>query len=174
MPKATKNTPAQAKPETPAAAPQQAAPSDITIQQAWDTLTANPTQALEALGLSAHQAWEQLTGIPKYDVRVSLPSSPGKALRAFASFNVCGDFAVRCAEIREGSKGLFVAMPDRRIGGEYKDICFPCTKEARLELNSVILDAYQQALAQAQAKGDHPREAPMPQQNHSQPVMGGM
>ena len=173
MPKATKNAPAQAKPETPAAAPQQA-PSAITIQQAWETLMANPQEALEALGLTAHQAWEQLTGIPKYDVRVKVPSSPAGALRAFATFNVCGDFAVRCVEVREGAKGLFVAMPDRRINGEYKDICFPCTKEARMELNSAILDAYQQALTQAQAKGDQPREAPMPQQSQNQPIMGGM
>ena len=175
MQKATKKPPAQEKPEAPATASQQAAgPSEITIKQAWDTLTANPEEALKALGLTAHQAWEQLTGIPKYDVRVNLPSSPTGALRAFASFNVCGDFAVRCVEIREGAKGLFVAMPDRRINGEYKDICFPCTKEARLELNGTILDAYQQALTQAQAKGEHHQEAPMPQQSQNQPIMGGM
>ena len=161
MPKTTPKAPAQTKPNA----------SPDALRQAWATLTANPAQALEALGLTTHQAWEQLTGVPKYDVRINLPSSPGGALRAFASFNVCGDFAVRFAEVREGSKGLFVAMPDRRISGEYKDVCFPCTKEARLELNNAILDAYQQALTQAQAKGDQPREVPMPQ---AQPVMGGM
>lgn len=54
----------------------------------------------------------------------------------------------------ESSKGLFVSMPSYRAGnGEYKDICFPVTKEARQEFDNAVLDAYQQALTQSQQVG---------------------
>ena len=54
-------------------------------------------------------------------------------------------------------------MPSYRAGnGEYKDICFPCTKEARAEFDSAVLDAYQQALVQAQAPNQRGLEAPDP------------
>ena len=60
----------------------------------------------------------------------------------------------------ESSKGLFVSMPSYRAGnGEYKDICFPVTKEARQEFDNAVLDAYQQALTQSQQVG---RTAPDP------------
>ena len=51
----------------------------------------------------------------------------------------------------EGSKGLFVSMPSYKAGnGEYKDICFPCTAEARKEFDSAVIGAYEQALTQGQ------------------------
>ena len=73
--------------------------------------------------------------------------------RATASVNINGCFAVRGIKVMDSSKGLFVSMPSYRAGnGEYKDICFSCTKEARMEFDSAVLDAYQQALVQAQAQ----------------------
>ena len=65
----------------------------------------------------------------------------------------------------EGTNGLFVSMPSYRTGnGEYKDICFPCTKEARSQLNEAVLNAYQQSLAQNQSQGqaaaEHDQAAP--------------
>lgn len=87
--------------------------------------------------------------------------------------NVYGDFAVRGIKIMEGSKGLFISMPSYRAGnGEYKDICFPCTKEAKAEFDKAVLGAYQQALTQGQTAAQK-QESPA-QQEQGQPVMGGI
>ena len=81
-------------------------------------------------------------------VKIYRPSAKGPIL-ADASVNLNGCFAVRGVKVMESSKGLFVSMPSYRAGnGEYKDICFPVTKEARQEFDSAVLNAYQQALSQ--------------------------
>ena len=88
---------------------------------------------------------------------------PEGSCRATASVNINGCFAVRGIKVMDSSKGLFVSMPSYRAGnGEYKDICFPCTKEARAEFDSAVLDAYQQALVQAQPPNQRGLEAPDP------------
>jgi stage V sporulation protein G len=111
--------------------------------------------------------------VPKYDVKIH-SIHPEGTLRANASVNIYGDFAVRGIKVMEGSKGLFISMPNYKAGnGEYKDICFPCTKEAKAEFDKAVIGAYQQALTQGQSAAQK-QEAPKPQQEHSQPVMGGM
>ena len=38
-------------------------------------------------------------------------------------------------------------MPSYKAGnGEYKDICFPCTKESKAEFDKAAIGAYQQTL----------------------------
>ena len=87
---------------------------------------------------------------PKYDVKIH-SIRPEGSCKATASVNVYGDFAVRGIKIMEGSKGLFISMPSYRAGnGEYKDICFPCTAEARKEFDQAVMGAYEQALTQNQ------------------------
>ncbi len=110
---------------------------------------------------------------PKYDVKIH-SIRPEGTLRATASVNIHGDFAVRGVKVMDGTKGLFVSMPSYKAGnGEYKDICFPCTKEAKVEFDKTVMDAYQQALTQRQAAAQK-KESPEPQQEQSQPAMGGM
>lgn len=111
---------------------------------------------------------------PKYDVKIH-SFRPEGSCKATASVNVYGDFAVRGIKVMEGSRGLFVSMPSYKAGnGEYKDICFPCTKEAKAEFDQAVVGAYQQALTQSQ-NATQEQEAPVPQQEQaSQPVMAGM
>ena len=110
---------------------------------------------------------------PKYVVKIH-SMRPEGSCKATASVNVYGDFAVRGIKVMEGSKGLFVSMPSYKAGnGEYKDICFPCTKEAKAEFDKTVMDAYQQALTQGQATAQK-KESPEPRQEQSQPAMGGM
>jgi len=109
---------------------------------------------------------------PKYDVKIH-SIRPEGSCKATASVNVYGDFAVRGIKIMEGSKGLFVSMPSYKAGNEYKDICFPCTKEAKAEFDKAVIGAYQQALTQGQAAAQK-QESPEPQQEQNQPAMGGM
>ncbi len=101
---------------------------------------------------------EEITNIQKdgtglrYDVKIQ-SIRPEGTLRATATVNINGAFAVRGVKLMEGSKGLFVSMPSYKAGnGEYKDICFPCTAEARKEFDNAVIGAYEHALAQGQNK----------------------
>ena len=92
----------------------------------------------------------------QYDVRIHSIQFDGPC-RATASLNINGCFAVRGVKVMESSKGLFVSMPSYKAGnGEYKDICFPCTKEARQQFNDTVLNAYEQSLRQAQQPDNAP------------------
>jgi len=98
----------------------------------------------------------------KYDVKISSLSLGEGARRGSASVNLNDQFAIRRVSIMEGSNGLFVSLPSFKGGnGEYKDHCFPCTKESRVEFDKAVLDAYRQALTQNQEEGQQ-REAPDP------------
>lgn len=91
------------------------------------------------------------TGL-RYDVKIQ-SIRPEGILRATATVNINGAFAVRGVKLMEGSKGLFVSMPSYKAGnGEYKDICFPCTAEARKEFDNAVIGAYEHALTQGQNK----------------------
>lgn len=112
------------------------------------------------------------SGAPQYPMQYDVKIYPVKtegALRANATVNINGAFAVRNIKVMEGSKGLFVSMPSYKAGnGEYKDICFPCTKESKLAFDRAVLDAYQQTLTQGQAAAQK-QEAPDP---FAQPEQG--
>lgn len=97
------------------------------------------------------------------DVRIHSIRPEGN-IRATASVNINGDFAIRNIKVMDCSKGLFVAMPSYKAGnGEYKDICFPITKESREQLNNAVFEAYEQALTQSQGQSQK-QEPPEPQQ----------
>ena len=56
----------------------------------------------------------------------------------------------------------FVSMPSYKSGNEYKDYCFPCTKEFKREFDEAVLDAYHQQLSQKD--GMQKDEAPTPEE----------
>ena len=98
---------------------------------------------------SAQTAAEQTLPM-KVDVKISSIRPEGN-VRAYASINLNDCFAIRNVKVVDSSKGLFIAMPSYKAGnGEYKDICFPVTKEFREQLSNAVIDAYHQALAQSQ------------------------
>lgn len=94
------------------------------------------------------------------------------SLLAHASINLNGCFAIRGVKVVQGENGPFVSMPSYKAGGEYKDVCFPVTKEFRDQINTAVVGAYQQELAQLTQRGQSapeqeaqgPQEAPFPQQ----------
>jgi len=107
------------------------------------------------------------------DVRINSIRPQGN-LKAIASATINGQFAVRNIKVMESSKGLFISMPSYKGGnGQFRDICFPTTAEFREQLNSAVLGAYHQTLAQGQkeAAQQHPFEAP---EHSSGMQMGGM
>ena len=99
-----------------------------------------------------------------YDVKIHTLRPEGTC-KATASVNINGCFAVRGVKVMESSKVLFVSMPSYKAGnGEYKDICFPCTKDARMEFDDAVLNAYQQALTQAMSQPRQSAPDPTAQQ----------
>jgi len=57
------------------------------------------------------------------EVRVFLKDSPDKKLKAYATVTFDNAFVVRNIKVIEGSSGLFIAMPSRRI----KQACPKCS-----------------------------------------------
>ncbi|MDD3229244.1 MAG: SpoVG family protein [Oscillospiraceae bacterium] len=104
----------------------------------------------------------------QFDVRI-YPVKTDGALKANASVNINGFFAVTNVRILDGSKGTFVSLPQYKgRNGEYKDICFPCTKDAKAAFDKAVLSAYEQTMAQSQTKT---QQAPQPEQGQQ---MAGM
>lgn len=100
----------------------------------------------------------------------SIHTSGPLLANASIKFNDC--FAIRGIRIVQGEYGPFVSMPSYKSGGEFKDICFPVTKEFREQLNAAVVGAYQQELAQLTQRGQtapeqgvqEPQSAPFSQQ----------
>ena len=105
----------------------------------------------------------------KIDVKIGSIHPDGN-VRAYASVNLNDCFAIRNIKIVDSTKGLFIAMPSYKAGsGEYKDICFPVTKEFREQLNQAVFQAYDLVLTQNhkqnQRKAEMPTSDQMPEQN---------
>lgn len=106
---------------------------------------------------------QEQTSRSTLDVRIHSIRPEGN-IRATASVNINGDFAIRNVKVMDGSKGLFISMPSyKNANGEYKDICFPITKESREQLNNAVFAAYEQALSQNQGQSQK-QEPPEPEQ----------
>ena len=103
-----------------------------------------------------------------YDVKIQ-SIRPEGTLRATATVNINDAFAIRGVKLMEGSKGLFVSMPSYKAGnGEYKDICFPCTSEARKEFDMAVIGAYEQALTQGHDQGQKEKASEEATQENAQ------
>ncbi|MCL4554523.1 MAG: SpoVG family protein [Actinobacteria bacterium] len=64
---------------------------------------------------------------------------------ALASIVIDDAFVIHDLRIVNGDKGLFVAMPSRRLPtGKFRDVCHPVDTETRLQIQQVVLDQFQQ------------------------------
>lgn len=69
-------------------------------------------------------------------------------MKAIVSITFDDAFAVHDIKVVEGDKGLFVAMPSKRMpDGEYKDIAHPISSEVRDVIQTAVLKEYEKALA---------------------------
>lgn len=83
------------------------------------------------------------------DVRVRKIAKEGK-MKAVVSITLDEEFVVHDIKVIEGDKGLFIAMPSRRAGdGEYRDIAHPINSGTREKLQGIILERYEEAMAEA-------------------------
>lgn len=82
------------------------------------------------------------------DVRVRKLTKEGK-MRAVVSVTIDNEFVVHDIKVIEGDKGLFIAMPSKKAtDGEYRDIAHPINSETRDKLQQVILEKYEQTMAE--------------------------
>ena len=113
-------------------------------------------------------------GAPQYPTNISVKiysvRSEGSTL-ANASVDLNGVFAIRGVKIMQGKNGPFVSMPSYKVGNEYRDVCFPCTKEFREQFQSAVLGAYQQQLGQI---AQRQQEQGQPSQEMAGPSMQQM
>lgn len=88
------------------------------------------------------------------DVRIRKLHSEGR-MKAIVSITFDDAFAVHDIKVVEGDKGLFIAMPSKRMpDGEYKDIAHPISSGVREMVQSAVLKEYEAALAAAEAEAE--------------------
>ena len=89
------------------------------------------------------------------DVRVRLVAKDDSKLKATASVTFDNAFVVHDIKVIEGTEGLFVAMPSRRLpSGDYRDIAHPINSETRANLEEHVYKAYEAALEDAKNEAD--------------------
>ena len=75
------------------------------------------------------------------------PASGKDNVLAYAAVDLNGAFVIHGLRIVQGRSGPFVSMPQRMVKGEYKDeykdVCFPCTREFLQIFVDAVLDAYE-------------------------------
>lgn len=82
------------------------------------------------------------------DVRVRKLTKEGK-MRAVVSITLDNEFVVHDIKVIEGEKGLFIAMPSKKAtDGEYRDIAHPINSSTRDMLQQIILEKYEQSVAE--------------------------
>lgn len=95
---------------------------------------------------------------PALSVRIDrMVDFENSSVRAIASANIGGAFAIHGIRVIDSQKGLFVSMPqssyqDREGNTKYSDIFHPITAEARTGLKDAVLEAYEAKLAENMAE----------------------
>ncbi len=76
------------------------------------------------------------------DIRIRKVNTEGR-MKAIVSVTFDNAFVVHDIKVVEGDKGLFVAMPSKRMPtGEYKDVAHPISSAAREMIQSAVLKEY--------------------------------
>ena len=80
-------------------------------------------------------------------------------MKAVVSITIDDEFVVHDIKIIEGEKGMFIAMPSRKAAdGEYRDIAHPINSETREKIQGIILQKYEQVLAEEPVEAEQPAE----------------
>lgn len=62
---------------------------------------------------------------------------------AIASIVIDDCFVVHDLRVVNGDKGLFVAMPSRKLpNGDFRDICHPINTDSRTEIQRAVLEQF--------------------------------
>lgn len=80
------------------------------------------------------------------DVRVRKITKEGK-MRAIVSVTFDDEFVVHDIKVIEGDKGMFIAMPSKKAGDEYRDVAHPINSDTREQIQKTILKYYEEAVS---------------------------
>ncbi len=80
--------------------------------------------------------------------KVSIRQVDMNKVKAIASITIDDDFVVHDLRIVEGERGLFVAMPSRKLpSGNFRDVAHPINTETREMVQDVVLKEYKHYLS---------------------------
>lgn len=80
------------------------------------------------------------------DVRIRMIQNGESKLKATCSVVIDDAFVVHDLRVVQGANGIFVAMPQRKLGdGQYRDLAHPITAGAREYVQRCVLAAYYKA-----------------------------
>ena len=106
---------------------------------------------------------EQKKAVPTITARIDrLVNQEDSSIKAYASVNIGGAFAVHGIKVIDSVKGIFVSMPsnsykkDGKV--EYSHICHPITVDARNELIDRVTEAYEAKLSEKQDIDNMPED----------------
>ncbi|MEI6857775.1 septation regulator SpoVG [Psychrilyobacter sp.] len=72
-------------------------------------------------------------------------------LKAYADITLDGSFVIHGLKVIDGQKGMFVAMPSRKMpNGEFKDIAHPITPDLRRNLTEIVIKKYNETVKEIQ------------------------
>lgn len=84
------------------------------------------------------------------DIRVRKILREGK-VKAIISVTIDNAIVIHDIKLVEGQKGLFMAMPGRKIAdGQFRNIAHPISQEVRDMLQGLLLEKYYAALEQGE------------------------
>ncbi len=76
--------------------------------------------------------------------KVTLRAVAMNKVCAIASIVLDDVFVIHDLRVVNGDKGLFVAMPSRKLpSGEFRDICHPINSEARQQIQDAVLAEFE-------------------------------
>lgn len=106
---------------------------------------------------------EQKQSNPNITARIDrLVNQEDSNVKAYASVNIGGAFAVHGIKVIDSVKGIFVSMPQssyKKDGKmQYSEICHPITAEARNELIDKVTEAYELKLSEEQDMDNPPED----------------
>lgn len=85
-----------------------------------------------------------------------LVNSPATHIKAYATVNLGGAYAVHGVRVIDSQNGLFVQMPQNSFQRDgkltYQDVFHPVSAKARKELCAGVLKAYEQKLSEEAAQ----------------------
>ncbi|MDI6715538.1 MAG: septation regulator SpoVG [Actinomycetota bacterium] len=79
--------------------------------------------------------------------KVSIRPVEMNKVKAIASITIDDQFVVHDLRVVEGEKGLFVAMPSRKLpSGDFRDIAHPINSETRERIQAAVIAEYKSKL----------------------------
>ena len=83
------------------------------------------------------------------DIRIRKINQDSK-MKAIVSVTFDNSLVVHDIKVIEGEKGLFIAMPSKKMGdGEYRDVAHPINASTREMVQKIILESYEKALSES-------------------------